>query len=134
MLYYEIASVAHAANMGLQALAGEDVSPPWEALDTGIQESVEDGVLTVLENPGITPKQIHENWVNFKKSQGWIWGWDKDPAKKTHPLIKEWGALSPVDKHKDMLFVAIVNALKENTYDDPNLLSRHRNDFTSTRS
>ena len=134
MLYYEIAAVTHGANRVLQALAGEPISPPWENESELIQESVEDGVLTVLENPGITAEKIHNNWVDFRKSQGWKWGPVKDLDKKEHPDIGPWTALDINAQRKSKVFVAIIMALKETTYDDARVLRGHRNDFTSTRS
>jgi hypothetical protein len=43
----------------------------------------------------------HVVWMKSKKADGWIYGEEKDPVKKTHPCIVEWKDLPDAEKQKD---------------------------------
>jgi len=47
-----------------------------------------------------------------KVDTGWVYGKLKDGDKKTHPCIVPFDELPEYQKKKDMLFCAIVDALK----------------------
>lgn len=108
----EIAQVVHEANRALQKVnndAAIPVSPPWESLDQHTRESAIDGVYGVWN--GKTPEESHENWSDFKRAAGWVYGPVKDEVAKTHPCLVPYDRLSPSDRIKDALFVAVVKAL-----------------------
>ena len=105
-----IAYACHEANRALQLLLEEDANPHWDDLDEELRASAIDGVLKALE--GATPRQMHENWVNFKVDQGWTYGRVKDMEKKEHPCLVPYDDLPPEQQRKDKLFLSIVNAMK----------------------
>lgn len=43
----------------------------------------------------------HNNWVNDKCTDGWIFGIQKDGPKKTHPCLIPWSKLPEGDREKD---------------------------------
>lgn len=108
----EIASIAHEANRRYQLLIGEPVAPPWDEASMHQQSSVIDGVVNAIEND-VTPEQSHQNWLDFKKQEGWILGPEKDEVARTHPLLKPYAELDAADRAKDELFLAIVGALRD---------------------
>lgn len=108
----EIARVCHEANRALQFLNDDPavgVAPPWEETSTETQLSVIDGVYGILADK--TPEQSHDNWCDFKRQHGWVYGPVKDEGAKTHPCLVPYDELSPGDRVKDALFSNIVKAL-----------------------
>ena len=72
--------------------------------------SVVAGVRRILANPGETYEQNHEAWMQYKLSEGWVFGSEKSADKKTHPCLVPYSALPPVQRAKDMIFTHIVRA------------------------
>ena len=110
----EIAQVCHEANRALQVVAprqGVPTSASWEDVSGEMRRSGIHGVQ--LARAGATPEQLHEEWCAFKRAEGWTFGLTKDEEAKTHPCLLPYADLSPVDRAKDRLFLAIVQALAE---------------------
>lgn len=107
-----IAHVCHEANRALQIEQADptiSVSPLWEDLDQETRESAIDGVQNILA--GATPRQSHENWMQFKMDRGWKLGPVKDEEKREHPLLVPYDELPEEQQVKDILFFSIVRAL-----------------------
>lgn len=105
-----IAPVVHEAIRQWQRVNGQPVSPPWEEA-TWERESTREAVVLALANP--TPGQQHEKWLNERLAQGWVWGPVKDTERKTNPALVPFDRLPEVEKAKDYLVIAIVQALKD---------------------
>lgn len=111
----EIARVCHEANRALQIIQADptiSVSPPWDELDPETRASAIDGVLFRIEHPDTTSERSHQNWCDFKISNGWTVGPVKDESLKQHPLLIPYSELPETQRVKDDLFVAIVDALR----------------------
>jgi hypothetical protein len=105
-----IARIAHEANRAVQAADGDDMpSLPWMWEQRPLRASTIAGVQRVLA--GMTLEQNHEMWCEFKRGQGWTWGPEKDPVKKTHPDLVPWAVLNRHARSKARLFAAVVLAL-----------------------
>ena len=109
----DIARVCHEANRALCEIAGDNTQSVWELAAEWQQDSGEAGVRKVLEQPGITPEQLHQNWCDYKVRDGWIYGPVKDADKKEHPCLVPYCELPDEQKYKDVVFRAIVAALTE---------------------
>lgn len=108
----QIARVAHEANRIIQIVTADpSPSPAWEDAPQWQRDSAIDGVDKALE--GATPEQLHESWVEFKESDGWVYGPVKDVDAKTHPCLVAYEDLPPFQRAKDDLFSLIVRALTE---------------------
>jgi hypothetical protein len=66
------------------------------------------GVKKVLDNPNITPEELHNNWVKQRTKDGWVYGEVKDQEKKTHPDLVPYDKLPYEQKIKDKVFLGIV--------------------------
>lgn len=100
---------AHEANRAYCLTLGDDSQKPWDHADPQIRESARSGVKLALG--GATPEQQHESWRSFKQKDGWIHGTTKDPVKKTHPCMVEYGQLPTHQRAKDTLYQAAVRAM-----------------------
>lgn len=108
-----IARICWEANRAYCAHVGHPVDPPWEA--AAAAQSVQgyiDGVAFAIANPGSTPEDQHQAWMNAKILDGWRRGDVKDAAAKTHPALVPYVDLPEVQRVKDRLFLAIVRALQ----------------------
>lgn len=111
----EIARVCHAANRVLQEIQADptiEISPPWDECLPETRASIIDGVLFRIEHPETTPERSHQNWCDFKISNGWTVGPVKDETLKQHPLLVPYSELPESARVKDELFVAVVDALR----------------------
>jgi hypothetical protein len=69
------------------------------------------GVNYLLDNPKATPENSHENWLKFKRNDGWVYGPVKDSVAKTHPCMVPYAELPTAQKAKDAIYHAIVRTL-----------------------
>jgi hypothetical protein len=106
-----IAQVVHYANIGMQAVTGDDMpSQPWMWEPRSLRAATTNGVRRVRQ-VGVTPQENHENWRAEKHAQGWVYGRQKDPEAKTHPCLVPWEQLPESAKRRTMVFHAVVTAL-----------------------
>lgn len=114
----QVARVCHEANRALQYVHGDPVpSLPWDCEPEEIRASVIEGVRRIRR--GLTPRENHEEWRKLKVEQGWTWGPEKDPERRTHPCLVPYSDLTPEQRDKDQLFLMIVTALTVNTGTPP---------------
>jgi hypothetical protein len=106
----QVARVCHEANKALQYIHGDPCpSQPWNLEPYELRKSVIEGVRSVRR--GCTPRELHEDWVRFKREHGWVYGLVKDPEQKTHPCMVPYAELPQEQRDKDQLFLMIVTAL-----------------------
>lgn len=106
-----IAQVCHEANRALCETQGDPSQPSWNKAPDWMRDSAIAGVNAVLENPAITPEELHERWCQHKLNDGWRYGPEKDAEAKTHPCLVGYDSLPPEQRIKDSLFHAVVRAL-----------------------
>jgi hypothetical protein len=104
----EIAKICYAANRAYCQTHGDVAHPSWQTLPGAKRLAMIRGVGLALEQPEITPEQLHRAWVHDQIAHGWIHGKIKDAFLKTHPNICSWESLRPEQQEKDRLFLAIV--------------------------
>lgn len=90
----------HEANKEIQQQTGEIIPQ----LSEHLTKSILDGVYFVLDNPNCTPEQQHNNWVHFKRADGWKYGPEKDFERKEHPCLVPYRELPDVQQRKDNVF------------------------------
>lgn len=111
----EIAEVCHEANRALQRIFWDPwTSKSWAEESMEIRETAINGVNKLAENPLWNAIDIHNEWMEYKKEQGWVYGPAKSELLKTHPCMVPFGDLPPEQQIKDKLFVAICRVLLKN--------------------
>ncbi len=108
-----IAKMCYEVNRAFSKGMGDESHKSWEGTPENIQASVIDGVEYHLKS-NTSPEQSHQNWLRFKKKDGWVYGEVKDIVKKTHPLMVPFSELPLEDKLRDYLFKAIVESFPKN--------------------
>jgi len=108
-----IASVAHEVNRAYCQAMGDDSQGPWLDAPTWQRKSAKDGVEFHRQNPNAGPEASHENWLEMKEEEGWVYGEEKDPEEKTHPCMVPFEDLPVEQQAKDHMFRAIVHALTD---------------------
>lgn len=96
----------HEANKEIQQQTGEFIPQ----LNEHLTKSILDGVYFVLDNPNCTPEQQHNNWVHFKRADGWRYGPEKDFERKEHPCLVPYSELPDVQQRKDTVFRQTLDA------------------------
>ena len=95
----------HEANKEIQQQTGEFIPQ----LSEHLTKSILDGVYFVLDNPNCTPEQQHNNWVHFKRADGWKYGPEKDFERKEHPCLVPYSELPEIQQRKDSVFRQTLN-------------------------
>ena len=105
-----IALMCHELNKVYCKMLGDDSQVPWDALCAEMRNSLVDAVKYCMVNDP-TPKESHENWMEVRTEQGWIFGSKKCGIKKTHPCLVAYDKLTQEHKVKDVMFICMVKML-----------------------
>lgn len=108
----EIARVCHEMNRKVCQLSGDNSQYAWEGADEWQRESAIRGVKHRLAHPQASESEAHDTWMADKIADGWVYGPVKDADAKTHPCIVPYEELPPMQRLKDAVFCAVVDALK----------------------
>jgi hypothetical protein len=107
---FALAGIAHDANRLHCLSTGDGSQLPWESSPPWQRDSMVAGVLKIIENPEITPEQLHEAWCEHKLAEGWNYGPVKDAEAKTHPCLMPYDELPDTQRRKDRIIRAITMA------------------------
>ena len=105
-----IARIVHEANRAYCESIGDYSQAPWEHAEAWQKDAARIGVQFHLNFPDSSPRESHELWWACKLADGWTYGEQKDPEKKTHPCMVPYEELPPAQQFKDKLFATIVAA------------------------
>lgn len=108
-----IARVCHEANRAWCIANGDMSQVDWEDAPEWQKQSTLESVRFRLENPDAPISAQHDQWMESKLKDGWVYGPIKHAGEKTHPCLVPFEDLLPFEKDKDALFAAIVNSLKD---------------------
>ena len=93
---------------------GEGIDPgAFDRAPQAQRDLIIANVRKVLETPTITPAQIHANWLELMKAQGWTRGATTNVDRKQHALLVPYTELTPADQIKSVLFIANVRGFME---------------------
>lgn len=111
-----IALVAHEMNRAYCQSIGDISQPSWQDAPDWQKKSAVNGVVFHLQHDA-DPEASHKNWMAEKLRDGWTYGAEKDPVKKTHPCLVSYHLLPDAQRAKDFLFRGAVHALSIPTPD-----------------
>jgi hypothetical protein len=107
----KIARVMHETMRAWQAANSQKPAPPWGRAPQWMKDASIASVIWRTENPNASISAQHDQWMAQKKADGWKHGRVKSATKKTHPLLVPYGQLSEVERRKDALVNAVIDAL-----------------------
>ena len=95
-----IADVRHIGWVAYQIAVGQEYN---EEINNDQLESLLNGIEYLEENPECSPEENHNNWMEEKTRQGWVYGEIKDFELKTHPDLVPFDELPVVEQRKDIV-------------------------------
>ena len=104
----DIARLCHECNRALCEVQGDFSQKDWYEAPQWQRDSAVNGVEFVIAHPDLPPSASHDNWLEVKLRDGWVYGEEKDTDKKTHPCIVAFEDLPKHQQIKDKLFKAVV--------------------------
>lgn len=107
----DIARATHEANRAYCEALGDTSQVPWEDAPEWQRDSAIAGVTSIVEGRSMSPAHQHKEWCEYKRADGWVYGVEKDPVKKTHPCLVPYTDLPAQQRGKDHLFRAVVLGL-----------------------
>lgn len=99
-----IAQATHEMNRAYCCSIGDMTQLPWEQAPEWQKDSALLGVQAVIDDPSVTPSQLHDGWSAVKIADGWSHGATKDADAKTHPCLVPYEDLPAEQRAKDYLF------------------------------
>lgn len=109
--FERIARTVHEALSAWQVANGGPPYTAWDAASDEDRQSTYDSVRYVIEHPGASAADQHDQWVQKKRASGWVFGEIRDAAAKRHPMLRPYAEISGFEQSKDALLNAIVQAL-----------------------
>lgn len=109
----KIAQVMHEGMRAWQKANDQVPTPTWGRAPNWMKASSVDAVRWRLENPTAGASAQHDRWMIYKKAEGWKFGKTKSGVKKTHPMLVPYSALPEVERRKDALVNAVIDALSK---------------------
>ena len=106
-----IARTVHEAVQAWSTAHGQSDIPNWDDAPEWMRASTYESVVRVIENAGMSGRELHQFWVEEKMRDGWQYGPTKSSEARAHPLMIPFDELPVTERLKDDLVVAIVRAL-----------------------
>lgn len=104
----DLARIAHEANRAYCRGIYDYSHKSWDDTPQEIKDTTIAGVEFLINNPSVSPSDMHNNWCKDKASKGWKYGPRKDVENKLHPCMVEYLDLSEEQRLKDSLFSTII--------------------------
>jgi hypothetical protein len=108
----QIAKTAHAVHLAYCELNDLSTQPKWGELTKEHKKTVKSTVKRILSGEIDSVENAHINFVEFKKSNGWVCGPKYHLEFKVNPRLCDYEKLSHHDKVKETLFFECVNSFK----------------------
>ena len=109
----QIAKTAHSVHLAYCNEMGLKTQPKWNDLELEHQNTILDSVERILSGEIKTKEDSHNNFVKFKKSNGWLFGEIYSLINKTNPRLVDYKNLSLENKVKESLFFECVKSFNK---------------------
>ena len=104
----EIAKIAHKAHRAYCKSIGHKTQPKWKDLTEDHKSVITTSVYMIKKGAIKTQQQSHNRFVKSKIANGWKYGQEYCPKKKTNPRLVGFKDLSLEDRTKEMIFFTVV--------------------------
>lgn len=105
------AQAAHEVNRAFCIAIGDTSQVPWEEAPEGHKASSRNAVQVIIDDPSVTPEQLHAEWSADKVNDGWKFGPVKDTEAKEHPCLVPYAELPEFQRAKDALLGAAIRGV-----------------------
>lgn len=107
-----IAAIAHVALAELAVYTGDaDTVVAFDDLSEGERQAMISGIELIMD-PDSSCDTRHNAWASGMTADGWTHGQKKDVEQKTHPLLKDFGALPKKVITRERMLFSLVKALQ----------------------
>ena len=106
-----LACIFHQVNKSICEAVGDYSQPEWDAAEQWQKDATLMSVQFALEHPDATPKDQHDQWLDAKLADGWVFGEEKNTELKTHPCLVDFNELPEHQRVKDSALQSLVNQL-----------------------
>jgi hypothetical protein len=106
-----IAKIAHESLGAYVSSKLAETPMAWDNLHHTARKAAVSGVMSVMDDPGITVASFHAQWVARMVSAGWRFGDGQDHDGKRHADLQPWEDLPPDRQAKAALVLAVYKAL-----------------------
>jgi len=118
MLKNDIAKVCYEVNRAYCEAMGDESNLPWDECvdEDGLGWQVDSylkGVNFFLDSPEAGPEAQHQNWMQDRLDNGWIYGPTHNLELKQHPCMVPFDKLSEREQAKDRIFQMVIRCLRE---------------------
>lgn len=113
-----VAKICHEANKAYCESLGDNSQVHWDEAPENIKQSAINGVENYMSGKITSSIASHENWLEFKHKDGWVYGEVKNVEKKIHPCMVDYYSLPLEQQKKDELFFAICRVFGPDPFED----------------
>lgn len=106
-ILHAIAELTHEVNRAYCQATGDLSQLPWNVSPQWQKDSAIMGASAILENPSLSPADMHAKWMEQKVKDGWKYGPVKDSELREHPCMVPYEELPREQQVKDYLFRAV---------------------------
>lgn len=110
--------VYESARLAAEAAKAPIVPEPWSARETDFREQF---LQVIARQCGpdrcMDAKQLHEDWVEAYRKNGWVYGPERNREKRTHPDMVAFENLGDLERDKDYVFVALCEIARQWIYE-----------------
>lgn len=84
--------------------------------------------LCAPDAPPTTAEREHASWMRAYFAMGWQYGPKRDVAAKTHPYLVPFNELTPLERDKDEVFLAVCEFAKKYLHDNARRQAERKED------
>ena len=106
----QIAKTCHSVHRAYCTELNIPTQPEWDKVENEHRETVIDSITQILSGKIKSKEDSHNNFVNLKQMNGWVYGEVWDAVEKTNPRLVPFDELSDEHKVKEALFFECVKS------------------------
>lgn len=107
----EVARCAHEVVRGYREAIGDGTCPPWDETDQEERQAAAHRVIEVLKKKHLSMGELHHEWCDSMREQGWVTGETLDIENKRHNLLVPYDQLPEANRIEDAVFRNTVLAM-----------------------